>query len=570
MKKRSYVLIIFLIFFVLAIVTAASFVYFQFARPPSVKSHTYLELFLSGEIQEKADLDLLSTLFTGSSPLSMYDIWTNFQKAKIDPRVDMIVLRLGPMLCDWAKAQEIRDLVLDFRKSGKKVYAYIDEALDFDKEYFLATACDKIILHPEGILVINGIGGYVPFVKKALDKLGIEAEVEHVEEYKTAYNMFIEDKLSPAHREMLESLYGNLYSHYVKQASKARGKSEDEFKAILDHGFFQGEKAKEAGLVDELLYEDQFNELLLDGKTMMYKMSHTQYLKTSAASLGLNQGKKIALIYGMGAIITGDGFYQFMGSRTMASWIRKARKDDSIAAIIFRVDSPGGSVVASDTIWREVCLAKKEKPFIVSMSDMAGSGGYQVSIAAHKIIAQPQTLTGSIGVIFAKFNMVKLYEKLGITSEKVLFGKRADMFSTFRKATPEERRLLKEEIVWTYDRFISKVAAGRNMSKKEVNKIGKGRVWTGSQAKELGLVDELGGLTRAVELAKELAGIPEEEPVKFVVRPKKISLMDKLFAKRIIGLKLNISNKVEKILTTFKLLEKEAPWALMPFWLTTE
>lgn len=570
MKKGKYILIIFLIFSILIVVTIASFFYSQFGKPPTVKSHSYLEISLGGEIVEKSTPDIISTVLMMKPALAMFDIWRNFEKAKVDRRIDIVVLRLSNLICDWGKVNEIRDMILETRKSGKKVYAYINEALEFDREYYLATACDKIILHPEGILIINGIGGHIPFVKKALDKLGVEAEVEHVEEYKTAYHMFIEEKLTPAHREMLQSLYQSLFDHYVATAAAARDLSVDEFKQLLDHGFFQGEKAREKGLVDELLYEDEFQELLRKGKPKMHRISHEQYLRTSSSSLGLNRGRKIALIYGMGPIITGEGFFQMMGSRTVARWIRNARLDKSIAAIVFRVDSPGGSVVASDTIWREVTLAKKEKPFVVSMSDMAGSGGYQVSMAAHRIIAQPQTLTGSIGVIFAKFNLTELYAKLGITTESIKFGQKADMFSTFRRATPAEKKLIKDEILYTYKRFVSKVAAGRKMETSEVDKIGKGRVWTGSQAKELGLVDELGGLNQAVAAAKELAGIPAEEPVRFVVLPRKISLFNMLFARRTSQLKFDIAPELGKILGVFKLLEKEAPWALMPFWLQTE
>ncbi|GAF70401.1 unnamed protein product, partial [marine sediment metagenome] len=383
--------------------------------------------------------------------LSMYDIWFTIKKAKVDSRIKGILLRLGLLQCDWAKINELRDMVLDFQKSGKKVYAYLDEAYDFDKEYYLASACDSIILHPLGTLIINGIGGYVPFIKKTLDKLGIEAEFEHVEEYKTASSMFTEEGFTPEHKEMIISLYGDIFSHYTKGIARARGKSEEEIKILIDHAYFQGEKAKEAGLIDDLLFEDEISQLFRTEEEKTYRITYEQYLKTKPSSLGLNKGKKIALIYGMGTIHTGDSQYLTMGSSTVARWIRKARKDKSIKAVIFRVDSPGGSAVASDIIWREVFLTRKEKPIVVTMSDVAGSGGYWVSMAANKIVAQPQTLTGSIGVLSGKFNMAKLYKKLGITAEKVTFGKKADMFSTFRRLTLEEKALLKKEILWLYD-----------------------------------------------------------------------------------------------------------------------
>ena len=570
MKRGTYVLIIFLIFFVLILVTVASFVYIGLSKPPSVKARSYLELRLSGEVLEKSPGKSIMDVFSGQEPLSMFDIWMNIRKAKVDRRIKSLVLRLGYLQCNWAKIEEIRGSILDFRKSGKTVYAYVEEAPEFDKEYYLATACDRIVLHPLGGMRINGIGGDVPFFKKALDKLGIEAEIEHVEEYKTAYNMFTEEGFTPAHKEMMQFLYSDLFSHYVKGLAEARGKSEKEIKKLIDHGFFQGEKALKAGLVDELLYEDEFEELLKEKGEKIYKITHRQYLKIKPESLGLNKGKKVALLYGMGPISSGEGAYQKMGSATVARWIKRARKDKSIAAIVFRIDSPGGSAVASDVIWREVVLAGKEKPFVVSMSDVAGSGGYWISMAAHKIVAQPPTLTGSIGVLSGKFNMARLFEKLGITSEKITYGKKSDMFSPFRKLTPEEKRALKKEILWIYDQFLTKVAEGRNMSKEEVDKIGKGRVWTGSQAKERGLVDEIGGLSRALELAKELAGIPSDEEVRLIVWPKKPSFFEAYFGGGLPGIKSDLTPELEKMLSAYKLLEGEKALAIMPFWSTLE
>jgi protease-4 len=570
MKRGTYVLIIFLIFIFLIIVALASFVYLEFGRPPSVKAHSYLEIRLSGDLQEKATADFFMSFFGMRPPLSMYDIWLNFQKAKRDDRIHAILLRLGSLQCGWAKINELRDLVLDFRKSGKKVYAAIEETIDADKEYFLATACDRIIFHPSGLMFLNGLGGYIPFFKKGLDKLGVEYEWEHIEKYKTAMNQFTEEGFTPAHKEMMESLYGEVYSHYINEVAEARGKKEDDVKALLDYGFFQGPKARDAGLVDDLLYEDELQSLFQENGKKMSKISHERYSNIKPSSLGLYRGKKIALIYGMGTILTGEGMYQMMGSSTVARWLRQARTDKSIEAVVFRVDSPGGSSVGSDVIWREVILTKKEKPIIVSMSDLAGSGGYWVAMSAHKIVAQPQTWTGSIGVYFGRPNLIKLYEKLGITSERFTFGDKADIFSTFRKWTSEERRIIKTEIEWLYDQFLTKVAEGRNMTKEEVDGIGKGRVWTGSQAVKLGLVDELGGLSRAIELAKELAGIPAAEQVQLVVQPKKISFFDMIFGRKFIKTNLDLNPHLEKALSTLKLLEDERIWAIMPFWLTPE
>ena len=567
MKKRTYVLIIFLVFFVLAAAAAVSYFLMDWGRPAvTVPLHACLEINLSGELQEIAPPDFFTNVILGIRPLSMNELWMNLRKAKADDRVEVLLLRMNLLACDWAKVTELRDAVLDFRKAGKKAYAYIDEAPDFDKEYYLATACDRIILHPMGWLGINGIGGYVPFFKNALDKLGVRAEFEHVEEYKTAYNQFTEKGFTPAHREMMESIYGDLFSQYVKAVASARKKSEGEVRGLIDHAFFQGENALKAGLVDDLLYEDELQNLLQSGGRKLGRITSDAYARVSPASAGIGIGRKVALIYGVGPILSGESLPQSMGGTTVARWIRQARQDKSIAAIVFRVDSPGGSSVASDVIWREVFLAKKEKPFVVSMSDVAGSGGYWISMAAHKIVAQPQTLTGSIGVLAGKFDLSALYEKLGLTSEKIAYGKEADIFSTFRPFSPEEKKIMKDEILWTYDQFLTKVAEGRNMTKDEVNAVGRGRVWTGAQARDLKLVDELGGLTKAVELAKGLAGIAREEEVRLVVWPKKRTFWESLLGRRAPESVLDMRPGLKQAALALRLMERNRIWAVMPFW----
>ena len=566
MKRGKYVLIIFLVFFILIIATVTSFIYFEFKKAPSVKTRSYLEINLSGVINEKSEPDFLTSLIGVSPPLSMYDIWRNIQKAKHDSRIKSLVLRLGQLQCDWAKIEEIRQSLIDFRTSGKKVYAYIGEVLEFDKEYYLATACDSIILHPLGTLIINGIGGYVPFIKGALDKIGIEAEFEHVEEYKTAANLFTETGFTPTHREMMESIYSDIFNGYVKGVAEARDKSESEVRDLIDQAFFRADLAKESNLIDEVLYEDEFLNFIQEGGQRISRISHSQYTKISPSSVGLNKGKKIAILYGMGPIHSGEGLNQSMGSKSIARLIKRIRNDITISALIFRVDSPGGSALGSDVIWRELELTKKKKPVVVSMSDVAGSGGYWIAMNADKIVAQPQTLTGSIGVVSGKFNMAKLFDKLGITAERIALGKRADMFTSFRSLTEEERSLLKTEILWIYDIFITKVSIGRNLEKEDVDKIGRGRVWTGQQAKELGLIDEIGGLSKAIELVKELINVPPEEDVKLDVWPKKQPFFNSMFQRRLIQSNSELESKLKKMMQAFQLLQDERTLTLMPFW----
>lgn len=569
MKKRTYIVLILIFFLVLAAAGFISFFILEFGRPRvDVSSRSYLDVNLAGPVADTAPQDLLSAMFLGRQPLALHDFWMNMRKARVDGRIQAVLLRFNMLQCDWGKAGEIREAILDFRRSGKKVYAYIEEGPDFDKEYYMATACDRIILHPLGWLGVNGIGGHVPFIKKTLDKLGVRAEFEHVEQYKTASNIFTETKFTPAHREMMESLYGDLFDHYVEVVAEARGMSVKEVRALIDRGFYQGERAKEAGLVDDCLYEDQVQQLMAQDGRKLARVRFNDYTRIRPSSVGLERGRKVALIYASGMIVTGESMPQVIGGSTLARWIRTAREDGSVKAIVLRVDCPGGSAVGSDVVWREVDLARREKPVVVSMSDVAGSGGYWISMAATRIVAQPQTLTGSIGVLAGKFSMEGLFEKLGVTTEKLAYGEKADIFSPFRPFTPEERKVLKQEILWTYDQFLDKVAAGRGLARDEVDEAGKGRVWTGRQALDLGLVDELGGLTTAIDLAKEEAGIPAGEEVRLVIWPKKRSVWQSLFGRRELGLDIKGGAGLERAFETLRLMDRTRVWAVMPLWET--
>jgi protease-4 len=566
MKRGKYILLIVLVFLVLIVAAFVALIYSQFGpRTPAVASRSYLEMDLSGELLEWSQPDLLTTLFIGKPPLSMHDLWTNLRKAKVDPRIRGLLLRLGPLECGWAKAAELREAVLDFRQSGKTAVAFIEEAPEFNKEYYLATACDRIVLHPLGWLGIPGLGGHVPFFRRGLEKLGIEAQFVKIGRFKTAPNEFTEDGFTPAHREMEESLTSDVFDRFVKTVAEARHKSETDVRSLIDRAFYQGEQAKEAGLVDDVLYEDQLPGLFAPGGSRAARVTSDDYVKIKPSSVGLETGRKVALIYALGPIFSGESpNYQIIGSRTLARWIRRAREDGSVAAIVMRVDSPGGSSVASATIGREVELAKKTKPFVVSMSDVAGSGGYWISAQAHRIVAQPQTLTGSIGVFSGKFSFAKFYQKLGITSGEVKYGAQANIFSTFSPLSPEQETLLRRQIDWIYGKFLVNVGQGRNLSPERVNEIGQGRVWTGSQGREVGLVDSLGGLTEALAEAKKLAGIPASESVRLDVYPRKTSWWKTLFGGREDIRSLSLDPAWRKVLDDLRVMQNEKFLALMP------
>ncbi|HPW17749.1 MAG TPA: signal peptide peptidase SppA [Candidatus Aminicenantes bacterium] len=568
MRRSAYVGLIALFFFLLA-AAGLVFVFLEGLGGGSadVPGRAYLEVRLSGPVEEIAPTDSLASVLLGGRPLTMRDLWANMRKAKVDARIQAVLFRVGALQCDWAKANEMREMILDFRRSGKKAVAFIEEAPDCDLEYFAVTACDRIVLHPLGWLGINGLGGYVPFFKGALDKLGVKAEFEHVEEYKTAYNMFTEKGFTPPHREEMESYYGDIFDQYVAAAAKARGKTEAEFRALVDRGFFQGAGAKEAGLVDDCLYEDEVEGLLAKDGRPLARVRFDDYTRVRPSSVGLETGRnKVAVIYAVGTIVSGESLAPLMGGSTVARWIRAARQDASAKAIVLRVDSPGGSSVGSDVVWREVDLARKEKPVIVSMSDVAGSGGYWIAMGATKIVAQPQTLTGSIGVLAGKFSVDGLLAKLGVSAERLVFGERADAFSPFRPFTGEERKVLKDEILWTYERFLAKAGEGRGLERDEVDAVGRGRIWTGRQARERRLVDELGGLTMALGLAKKEAGIDAGEEVRLDVWPRKRTFWQSLVSRPGLGLDLKTAAGRGRVLETLRLLDRPGIWAVMPLW----
>jgi protease-4 len=477
--------------------------------------------------------------FFGGSDQSLTDLILQFKKAKVDKRIKVIIVDIKMSGAGWGKSEEIRDAIADFRSSGKPVYAYLEYGMN--KEYYIASACDKIYLAPPGELFINGLAADVMFFRGSLDKLGIYPDIYQIGKYKSAGDIFTRKDMSDAHREFMNSLLDDLFNRYVDAIAKGRGKTPEQVRAIIDDAPYGAPKAKDAGLIDGVGYKDELEKEL---KTKLgYKESDqlrmvksSAYKEVEPESLGLDEGEKIAVIYATGDIGSGQsenspGGSQSIGSDTLSKAINDAREDKSIKAIVIRVDSPGGSGLASDIIWHAVAAAKEKKPVVISMSDVAASGGYYISASASKIIAQPSTITGSIGVVAGKPVMRGFYDWLGISNEYILRGKNAGMFRETEKFTPEERAKFEDWIKTTYyNDFIPKVAQGRNKDAAYIDSIGQGRVWTGAQGRERGLVDEFGGLDRAVEVAKELAKIPKDKGVHRVILPVPRTLIQELLS----------------------------------------
>jgi protease IV len=504
--------------------------------PPRIQDNSVLALRVAGPLPDYVPDDPFRRFFGGTDQ-SLTNLVLQFKKAKADKRIKAILLDIDMSGAGWAKSEEIRDAIADFRSSGKPVYAYMEYGVN--KEFYIATACDRIYVAPPGELFINGLAADVMFFRGTLDKLGVYPDIYQIGKYKSAGDMFTQKNMTDAHREYVNSLLDDLFNRYVEAIAKARNKSPEEVKALIDNAPYNAAKAKEAGLIDGTGYRDDVDKEVK--AKLGYKETEdlrvvkgSDYREVPPESLGLDKGERIAVIYATGNIgsgksensPTGD---QSIGSDTLAKALNDARNDKTIKAIVLRVDSPGGSGLASDIIWHAVEAAKQKKPVVVSMSDVAASGGYYISASANKIVAEPSSITGSIGVVAGKPVVKGFYDWIGVTNEYVLRGKMAGMFRETEKFTPEERAKFEEWIKNTYyNDFVPKVAQGRNKDAAYIDSVGQGRVWTGAQAKERSLVDEFGGLDRAVEIAKELAKIPADKGVHRVILPYPRTLFQEL------------------------------------------
>jgi protease-4 len=524
--KRRALVIGFLVLFFIIVIWAAS-------KPARLPSNAVLVIDADGEINEQRAPDIFADLSGGGQPV-LHDYLDAIDAARGDSHIRGLVVRVAPLATGWAKLEEIRAHLIEFRKSGKPSICYLGYDGVANPEYYLASACQQVWVVPQSSVIVHGMMAQALFMRGTLDKLKIVPEYYHIAEFKTAGNMFTEKKFTPAHKEEVEGLLNGFYNQYLTDASAARGIDRAKFEELVKQGPFSAKAALDAKLADKLAYWDEVQDYFKahEGNwNPVPLVRYRNYLKSSGAAFG---GDRIAVIHATGLILSGEshesptqGF--IMGGDTVAADVRRARKDSSIKAIVLRVDSGGGSVVASEVIRREVELAHNVKPVVVSMSDVAASGGYWIAAPANKIVADPNTITGSIGVIIGKFNVSGLYNMLGLSTDSVMTSDNASLFSLQQNFTPAQRAWVEKSLHDTYDQFIKGVAQGRGMTVDAVDKIGKGRVWTGAQAKNLGLVDELGGIDTAIRIAKELAHIPAGERVNIVRFPEEKSFLQQIF-----------------------------------------
>jgi len=500
-----------------------------------VQSNSILHVSFKLPIPERTPNNPLAGLsflgLDGDKAVGLNDVLANIKKAKTDGNIKGIFLDESYMLSGQATTEEVRNALIDFKKSGKFIIAYSE--IYTQGFYYLASVADKVYINPKGIFEFSGFSQQIMFLKGAMDKLGIEAQIIKVGTYKSAVEPYFLTKMSDANREQVNSYLGSMYDHFLTGISAARKVNRDTLFNIANNMRIQSaEDALKYKLVDGLKYKD---EILDDLKartstsktSSLHSVDLAEYTKSDATTNDDDKtsGKNIAVIYASGEITGGSGDDNTIGSDKISESLRKVRLDKNVKAVVLRVNSPGGSSLASDVIWREVYLTHQVKPVIVSMGDYAASGGYYISCAADSIIAEPNTITGSIGIFAILPNMQKLFnDKLGVTFDGVKTGKFADLGDVSRPLTPEEHAILQNQVNRGYDDFTKHVADGRKKTQAYINSIGQGRVWTGTQALQRGLVDRLGNINDAIVMAAKKAKVRD---YKLITYPEQKSIFNK-------------------------------------------
>lgn len=511
-----------MIIFIAVIGTLISSATSSTEKKVDVKENSVLHLKFDYEIKDRTSNNPFENIdfstFEAQENLGLDLILTNIEKAKTDDRIKGIYLDLTSMRTGMASIEEIRNALKDFKKSGKWIMSYSE--VYTQSTYYLASLSDKIYVNPAGLVEMRGLATQLMFFKNALEKLDVEMQIIRHGKFKSAVEPFMLDKMSDSNREQMNLILSTAWGSMLKDISESRKISIEELNAIADDIKIQtADDAIKFGFVDKKMFKDEVLEELKakTGATSYNDINYISLRKYSNAKAKANKSKnEIAIVYASGEINSGKSKDGTMGSETISEAIREARLDDNVKAIVLRVNSPGGSALASDVMWREVVLAKKVKPVVVSMGDVAASGGYYIACAADKIVASEKTITGSIGVFGVIPNAQGLFNnKLGITFDVAKTNKHGDIMTIFRPLTAEEKDIIQIGVEKIYDDFITKVGEGRGMSKEEIDNIGQGRVWTGLDAKKIGLVDEIGGIDKAIAIAKDLAKLTDYKTVDY-------------------------------------------------------
>jgi len=533
MRKFALGFVIGLLFAGLVALIIGAFAMRFSERPPVVADGSTLVLHLEGELPEQPPVTLPLPFLEEQQPMTLIETWQLLRKAAADSRIKALVLEPRGLEVGWAKLEELRGSIVAFKKSGKPVYAYLRGA--GTKEYYVATAADRVFMAPEDELDVKGLRAELMFVKGTLDKLGVEMEFEHVGKYKDAPDMFTKTSPTPETLEVENQILDRYYGDIIAVIAEGRKKQPDAVRTLIDDGPFVGKSALDGGLVDDLLFEDEMYGKLKDAAKLesIKRIGERDYSKVEVA--GLDGKTKIAFIVGQGEITRGSTNESEGSDGITASGLVKVmhqvENDSSIRGVILRIDSPGGDGIASDDILHAAKSLSAKKPVIISMSDLAASGGYFIAMTGDPVVAYPNTLTGSIGVFFGKVDLKGLFDKVGLATYTLKRGRFADIDTTTAPLNDEQRAKLRREIETFYKGFVERVAAGRKKPYDTIEPLAQGRVWLGEQAKQNGLVDELGGLDRAIEMVRDRAKISSSEKIVLVTYPPKRSVWDVLFNK---------------------------------------
>ncbi|HNT35356.1 MAG TPA: signal peptide peptidase SppA [bacterium] len=504
----------------------------------------------------------------GEPRLSFRQLVTSVRRAAEEPNVRACLLNTGMGGLGWAQTEELRDALVYFKSTGKPVIAYLETAQT--RDYYLASVATEVYMAHEGFLHLSLLAE-VPFMNRALGKLRIEPDFIWEGKYKSSPEMFLRDSMSEPHREEMNSLLDSIKYTMMQSVADVRGISPEIFQSALDETFLTAKRAKELRLVDQLLYPDEVTQSI---KT---QLEVTEIGKSYPADYGFTDGllakisnrPKVAVVYAVGVIQAGSSqqggiFGDILGSDTLWRQLEDLRKDSAVRAVVLRIDSPGGSGLASDIIWRGVTRLREKKPVIVSMGDMAASGGYYIAMGADHIIAEPNTLTGSIGVFAGKFNMKGFYDWLGLTFEQLKGGQQADIFSDNSNFSPEQRAIIQSSLSDFYKTFVAKAAQGRKKEFEQIHAVAQGRVWSGIQALDAGLVDQLGGLDTAIDVARERAGIVGD--IQLVIYPKKKGILS-FFRKGEGKFELQMPEQIQTLMryeALARMFERDRVLALVP------
>jgi protease-4 len=521
-------------FWVLLVVVGFSVASRMWSRGPNIPPGSFLVIDLEGEYAEGPPRPLLAALLQDGK--SYVDLVETLEKARRDARLSGVIFRIGPLAAGWGQAREIRDSIRLLREAGKKVVAYLDnEAGSGNLAYYLASSADSIYIPPGGTSMLNGLSANFVFLGGLWEKLDVAMEVQQLREFKTFGDMISRRDMSAAHREMANSLLDDLNDEFLAGIADGRRQAVTEVMATIDSCPTSAGEYVEANLADRIAF---FDEMLaeLGGGLRVHAVRDRDYRRVAPETLGLGgSGEKVAIIHAVGNIVGGDqprggALGSTIGSRTLSRAFRQAIEDDSVKAIVFRVDSPGGSAMASDQVWHALRLAREKKPVIASLGNVAASGGYYMASGADKIYAESGTLTGSIGVVMLKPNLAGLLTRTGIGSETLGRGRYSRVMDVTKAMDKTEVALIQTQMAGVYRRFLDRVAESRGKTVEEVDALGGGRVWTGRQAKQRGLIDEIGGLADAIRAAAEQGGIKEPDRLDVVHFPEAESPLQEVLA----------------------------------------